>query len=95
MSESKGLSIFDLKCEVCKEAGRAQPSEIVYGAASGGRHPNNVVLCGTCGSIIYKLSEEEENEIQVGPFGDNEELRQYMAGNTVIIELLKKEDEEE
>lgn len=85
MSEIRKMSIWDFECLKCQEAGREDPIQIILGAASNGKAKDNEVLCGFCDEVIFVYKDEELETYEKGSvYGDNEELRQIMAGNHPI-----------
>lgn len=85
MSEIRKMSIWDFECLKCQEEGRTDTIQIILGAATNGKAKDNEVLCGFCDDVIFVYTDEELEAYEEGSvFGDNDELRQLMAGNHPI-----------
>ena len=93
-TEVAPMSIFDFYCKTCEEAGRDQPNNVVMGGATNGKHREQDVICGYCGSVIYSYPESEMGvNNPITPFGDNEEFRRIMNGKDPIIYIKDGEEE--
>lgn len=69
------MMAMHLYCKTCKK----EAMQFIMGAATNGKHPDNVIICGFCESVIAEFDVNAWKD-QPGPLDDYPNLQKWMNG---------------